>query len=408
MNLDLLFNTYKEMNLDNGRHLLAFSAGSDSVFLLVTLGLFLKDKLNEHISLAYIDYHDSDEVYKEEELVSYYVDKYSLTLFKCDAYQPENTNFENWAREFRYSYFNKIIHENSLSSLLVAHHLDDSIETYLIQKNRRSLPLNYGLKKENIFSSIKIFRPLLDITKKEIYSFLHENNYLYYEDKTNKNLIHERNRIRTMNISTDEKIKLKEEMDKKNKYLSSLYSSFSSLKKTVSFSFYDELNDDDKKRLIFYLLNKETENIPVLQIEKESKNIFSFLKRKENNILPIKNNFYICKTDTFFFITDKINKKYHYHINKPVIIHNEYFNIDLSRVKKTQIGMYPLEIRNFKKGDTFSSNIKTKDVDEFLSKHKVPFYLKELYPVFLYKGDVIFSPFYQDNEYDFYFTFLRE
>ena len=93
MNLDLLFSTYKEMNLDKGKHLLAFSAGSDSVFLLVTLGLFLKDKLNEHISLAYIDYHDSDEVYKEEELVSYYVDKYSLTLFKCDAYQPENTNF---------------------------------------------------------------------------------------------------------------------------------------------------------------------------------------------------------------------------------------------------------------------------------------------------------------------------
>ena len=125
-----------------------------------------------------------------------------------------------------------------------------------------------------------------------------------------------------MNISTDEKMKLKEEMDKKNKYLSSLYSSFSSLKKTVSFSFYDELNDDDKKRLIFYLMNKYTENIPVLQIEKESKNIFSFLKRKENNILPIKNNFYICKTDTFFFITDKIDKKYHYHINKPVIIHS--------------------------------------------------------------------------------------
>ena len=74
-----------------------------------------------------------------------------------------------------------------------------------------------------------------------------------------------------MNISTDEKMKLKEEMDKKNKYLSSLYSSFSSLKKTVSFSFYDELNDDDKKRLIFYLVNKYTENIPVLQIEKESK-----------------------------------------------------------------------------------------------------------------------------------------
>ena len=46
MNLDLLFNTYKEMNLDKGKHLLAFSAGSDSVFLLVTLGLFLKDKLN--------------------------------------------------------------------------------------------------------------------------------------------------------------------------------------------------------------------------------------------------------------------------------------------------------------------------------------------------------------------------
>lgn len=396
MNLKELISIYSSLELKTDRYLLAFSGGGDSVFLLVTLAEYYKSDLNKHIEIAYVNYHDSDLVFKEEEIVNHYIKKYNLILNRIDVKCPENENFENWAREIRYSYFREIIQKHNLRALLVAHQKDDLIETYIIQKNRNSLPLVYGLKVKTTINSLIIYRPLLDISKEEIYQYLNDNNFIYYEDKTNQNLIHERNRIRHLDISNEEKENLISELKNKNEELSSLYHSFSKLSNRIDFTYYNSLSIDEKKRLIFYVLSLHT-SLTYLKIEGISKDIYSFLNKRETNVLKIDLQYYFCKTKDFFFVSDLLNRTYEYIINSPSLIETPFFIVDLTRLDLNLIKGYPLIIRNHKKDDFFSTDICEKNVDIFLKKHGVPFYLRDIYPVVVYENRVVYSPFFKDT-----------
>lgn len=385
---------YDKLDLKANKYLLAFSGGPDSVFLLVTLANYFKGKINDHIELAYVNYHDSDEVYIEEEIVSYYVNKYNLTLNRLDTKCPENENFEDWARTIRYNYFKDVINKKQLDGVLVAHQQDDLIETYTIQKNRKSFPRTYGLKYMTINNELKIFRPILNIKKEEIYSYLKKNKIRYYEDKTNQNLLHERNRLRLNKLNDEEIDSIISEINGKNRWLDALYFEFDHLNRAIEFDFYVVLNVEKKKRLIFYLLNRDT-SLDYLKIEKESKNIYSFLKKRETNYLKF-DSYYLCKIQDRFFILDSLDKEYQYKVLKPRILKTPFFEVDLTKLDINLIKGYPLKIRNYHEGDIFKTDIFEKDVASFLKKHQVPFFLKKIYPVILYKDDVIYSPFYKE------------
>lgn len=108
----------------------------------------------------------------------------------------EITNFEETARTLRYSEFNKFCHENSIEGLLVAHNLDDQVETF-IQRLRQNSSL-YGLAGLKMRSTIPVqpkgpdvspvplFRPLLSIPKSELIDTCHQNLVPWFEDPTNK------------------------------------------------------------------------------------------------------------------------------------------------------------------------------------------------------------------------------
>lgn len=395
MILSSLKKEYDRLGLKGGKYLLAFSGGPDSVFLLVTLLDYFKSSFNDHIEIAYVDYHDSDEVYIEEKIVNDYICKYHLCLNRIDANCPENENFEDWARTIRYTYFKNVTEAKRLNGILVAHHLDDLIETYIIQKNRKSIPLVYGLKSVVTNNGLTIYRPLLNISKGEIYEYLISNNYPYYEDKTNKNMFHERNRLRTSKLSSVEKLNILNEISLQNSSLINLYNEFNKLNKAISFNYYDNLNVEYKKRLIFYILNRDS-NINYLRIEKLSKVIYTFLNKKEVNKLHLDSSYYLCKLNDRFFISNFLNEDYQFNFDIPKTFNCNFFNVDLTKLDITLIKGYPLIIRNYKKGDIFSTDISIKDVSSFLKKHQVPSFLKNIYPVIVFNNKVVYSPFYKE------------
>ena len=57
-------------------------------------------------------------------------------------------NFQVWARETRYNFFKEIYNLEKCDSLLLAHHLDDSLENYLMSKERNSESWYYGIKQK--------------------------------------------------------------------------------------------------------------------------------------------------------------------------------------------------------------------------------------------------------------------
>ncbi|WP_415329080.1 tRNA lysidine(34) synthetase TilS [Chryseobacterium sp. MMS23-Vi53] len=176
-------------------YLLAVSGGADS---MVLMHLFneLRDS-GYSFQVAHINYklrgEDSD---LDQKVVQDFCEKNHIKFHLYEVSdkdkKPENS-VQLWARELRYSFFKQIQKEENLEFLVTAHHLNDQLETFIINLSKASginglsgIPANNN----------NILRPLLDFTKEEIYTFAKENNIQYREDISNKKNDYLRNKIR--------------------------------------------------------------------------------------------------------------------------------------------------------------------------------------------------------------------
>jgi len=173
-------------------YLLAVSGGVDS---MVLADLFQVSGFNFHI--AHINYHlRNEDSNLDQKLVSGFCERHQIPLYlyevsKVDK-KPENS-IQNWARELRYRFFREIQQKENLDFLVTAHHLNDQLETFIINLSKASgiRGLSGIPKNEN-----GIIRPLLDFSKDEIYDFAKENQIEFREDQSNQKTDYLRNKIR--------------------------------------------------------------------------------------------------------------------------------------------------------------------------------------------------------------------
>lgn len=116
------------------------------------------------------------------------------------------TNFEELARTMRYQTFQKACKEREITSLFVAHNLNDQLETYL-QRLLMNSTL-YGLAglrpyapfpapQKEPYNSITVHRPLLRFDKSLIRETCVENGVEWFEDATNADIhLTKRNMLR--------------------------------------------------------------------------------------------------------------------------------------------------------------------------------------------------------------------
>ena len=384
---------FEELELNKGIYLLAFSGGPDSVYLLEALKSYLGDELSDIIRLCYINYHDSPAVKEEEAIVNEYVEKYHLKLYRFDT-KFKKGNFEDWARKYRYQKFKTIIRKEKMTALLTAHQKDDDIETYILQKERKNCPLHYGLNKITILNGIKLIRPLLNISKAEIYNTLNKEYITYYEDITNHDDHTKRNVIRK-NLNDIDRKQLLIDKTIENKDLEHLYQSFNDQKAPYQFDFYNALTEENKKRFVFYLIDKYLKTKK--RREGIAKEIFEFLKSNSNNSLAIKKDLFLYRTkSSFFFFKDFSMITYSFTYHQKKIYKNKYFTIDLTDISKFNLVSLPVTIRNAEKDDLIDTDLPTKNVYAFLKKQQVPAFLYPAYPVFLVNNKIKCVPFYKD------------
>ena len=183
-------------------YLLAVSGGVDS---MVLADLFQVSGFDFHI--AHINYHlRNEDSNLDQKLVSDFCEKHKIPLHLYEVSkndnQPENS-IQNWARELRYRFFREIQEKVNLDYIVTAHHLNDQLETFIINLSKASgirglsgIPQN-----EN-----GIVRPLLGFSKNEIYDFAKENHIEFREDKSNQKTDYLRNKIRHHIVPELEKI----------------------------------------------------------------------------------------------------------------------------------------------------------------------------------------------------------
>jgi len=165
------------------------SGGADSVALALIL-----IKLGYDVTIAHLNHglrgKDSD---KDADFVKILAQKWKVPFVTCKVTIQKKGNLEEQARNIRYEFLEKIRESQKAKYVAVAHHRDDQVETILLHIKRGA-----GLRGMCGMSFIKgtVIRPFLNISKKDILSYLKKENLSYRTDESNFNLNFSRNYFR--------------------------------------------------------------------------------------------------------------------------------------------------------------------------------------------------------------------
>lgn len=109
----------------------------------------------------------------------------------------EGKNLEDRSRIVRQNFFAEVCKNESLNAVFLAHHADDQAETVLKRIfEGASLNKLTGLLPKTTIGSLTIYRPLLNIRKTEILTWLNEQKISFFRDNTNNDHRFLRGRMR--------------------------------------------------------------------------------------------------------------------------------------------------------------------------------------------------------------------
>ncbi len=168
-----------------GPLLLGYSGGPDSKALLHVL-LDLRKEVHFFLHIAHIDHGWRKESSQQAETLKQEIENLGLPFHLKKVTFSQENNLEERARKERLLFFSILYQKYECRALLLAHQKDDLNETCLKRVlEGASLPFLYGLCPQSTLMNMNVWRPFLEVSKKEIRCFLAEKNVLAFEDETN-------------------------------------------------------------------------------------------------------------------------------------------------------------------------------------------------------------------------------
>lgn len=187
--------------------LLAVSGGIDSICLV---SLFLNSSAGRRFAVAHCNFHlrgeDSD---SDEALVAAWCGRNGVRYHKADFDTEQyasahSVSIEMAARELRYDWFASLCRDNGYYGVAVAHNANDNAETLILNLLRGTgLRGITGMQVETVvpvtsdeLSCVRLLRPMLSFSRKQIEEYVAANSLEYHDDRTNAETVYKRNRIR--------------------------------------------------------------------------------------------------------------------------------------------------------------------------------------------------------------------
>ncbi len=206
--------------LRGAKNLFAFSGGVDSSCLFF---LLLREKID--FDLAIVNYGVRKSAKDEIKYAKKLAKKYSKKIFVRKSPKIKR-NFESEARRVRYAFFERIILAHSYDNLILAHQLNDRFEWLLMQltkgcglnsllgfksieevefrflegESQKKLHIRHceeaKLTKQSTCQKYRVVRPMSEISRNEILTFLKKQKITFFIDKSNKQQNFKRNYFR--------------------------------------------------------------------------------------------------------------------------------------------------------------------------------------------------------------------
>ena len=369
--------------LKKSKLLVCLSGGVDSMVLIDLLR-----RSNYDVSVAHCNFklrgNESD---LDEKFVKKYCNDNSIQFFSKSFHTKlPNHSLQMAARTLRYDWFNELLKNNNKDYILTAHHLDDSLETFIINLSRAS-----GIEGFTGISPVndKIVRLLTIFSKKQILEYAKNNKIHWREDSTNKKDDYQRNYIRNQIIPL----------------LKKLYPNFlSQSKKTMNFLKNSQLVIDKyieavKKEKI--VIKNDEIIIEKKFIECNKNDIYNLFKdydfKNPSEILMLCNSISgkIIESVSHVLLSDRTNLI----LKKKSKEYDQVIKVDMKGIDD------PIRI-SMETGD-FVSKSNSKSI--FISKNdiKFPLYLRKLkkgdliYPLGM-KGKKLISKYFKDEKMSFF------
>lgn len=193
------FITDNRLIIKHDKVLVALSGGADSVALMLILVL-LKDEYELSVEAFHLNHGIRKNAINDENFCVKLCEEFNVTLHVFHSDIPKiakknKVSEETAGRMERYRIIDEL--SKDFTKVATAHHADDNAETVLMHIIRGSgvsgicgIPL----------SREKIIRPLLCLTKEEIYNFVNRAAVEYAVDETNFENEYFRNRVRNILI----------------------------------------------------------------------------------------------------------------------------------------------------------------------------------------------------------------
>ncbi len=183
----------------NNSFVIGVSGGSDSLALVALTNAVAEEKKYKFFFVM-VDHGIRKNSGKEALQVKRLLYRHGINLEILRNRKKITNNIQKKARDVRYQLLEGFCKKRKAKSLLVGHHQDDQIETFLIRLSRGSGVEGLSSMQEmtTLKSGISLIRPLLEFKKTQLTSIAKKTFGKIFKDPSNKNKKFLRTNIRTL------------------------------------------------------------------------------------------------------------------------------------------------------------------------------------------------------------------
>ena len=380
--------------------LVALSGGADSVALLRVL-----TDLGYTCECAHCNFHlRGEESNRDEKFVRTLCDEHNIPLhikhFETNSYAKEKQiSIEMAARELRYEWFEELRKETGATVIAVAHHRDDSVETFLLNLIRGT-GINglKGIQTKNGY----IVRPLLETSREDILNYLDYLKQDYVTDSTNLQDEYMRNKIRLnlLPMMKDMNPSIMESIQNTAEKLAEAANIYNQNRKEILKTSIQITSDGYMLPIRTILEDTAPQSLlhewlsPVGFNSSQIKDIHQSLKNEQSGKLFISNKWELLRDRDFLILQPKQKEENIPKISIETIeIDNDFILLkdkNIACLDADKVAL-PLEIRKWKKGDKFVPfGMKgQKKVSDYLTDKKFSLFQKEKQYVACCEGEIV-------------------